>query len=91
MHDCLDADTCATSFPAAIASASSFNDSLFSAIGEAIATEGRAITNYIAAAKPDSGDRGHTICWSPNLNPFRWAPRPCILGQYQPCDEPDLV
>ena len=71
VHDCLDDDTCATSFPAAIASASSFNDTLFSAIGTAIATEGRAITNYVAATKNAKNDRGHSICWSPNINPFR--------------------
>lgn len=74
VHDCLDDETCATSFPAAIASASSFNDTLFSAIGAAISIEGRAITNYIAAEKNPNGDKGHSICWSPNINPFRWSP-----------------
>ena len=51
------------SFPAAISTAASFNDSLFFAVGKAVGTEGRALGNVGAAD-------GWTF-WSPNVNIFR--------------------
>ena len=42
VSDCLDNETCPTIFPDGLASASSFNDTLFEAIGRAISVEGRS-------------------------------------------------
>ena len=69
VSDCLDNDTCPTIFPDALASASSFNDSLFEAIGRQISIEGRAVDNIAAAGPRDahgqySGPlKPHGICW----------------------------
>ena len=69
VSDCLDNDTCPTIFPDALASASSFNDSLFEAIGRQISIEGRAVDNIAAASPRDahgqySGPlKPHGICW----------------------------
>jgi hypothetical protein len=52
----------ATSFPQVILTASSFNISLFHAIGSAISTEARAFNNQ--------GHAGNTF-WTPNINIFR--------------------
>lgn len=85
--DCIDNNTCPTIFPDGLASASSFNDTLFEAIGRAISIEGRAITN-VGAARPELGLKGHTICWSPDINPFRhplWG-----RGQEVPGEDPLL-
>lgn len=80
----MDNETCATTFPDGLASASSFNDTLFEAIGRAIATEGRAVNNIVAAGQTNSEGptdetlKAHTICWSPDINPFRhplWVSR----------------
>ena len=54
---------CPTSFPAAISTAAAFNTSLFRAVGEAIGTEARALSNVGAAD-------GWTF-WSPNVNIYR--------------------
>ena len=88
--DCIDNNTCPTIFPDALASASSFNDSLFTAIGRAIGTEGRAITNVASTESADKAHnlKPHTICWSPDLNPFRhplWG-----RGQEVPSEDPLL-
>ena len=73
--DCVDTETCATTFPDALATASAFNDTLVELIGKAISTEGRAVTNIARAAMGvGTGDfnlRPHLICWSPDINPFR--------------------
>ena len=53
---------CATSFPAAITTASSYNNSLTRAIGAAIGTEARVFSNL--------GYTGLTF-WTPNVNIFR--------------------
>ncbi|CAH9055689.1 unnamed protein product [Cuscuta europaea] len=52
----------ATSFPTVIATAASFNESLWKRIGEAVSTEARAMHNL--------GHAGLTF-WSPNINPVR--------------------
>ena len=88
--NCIDNNTCPTIFPDALASASSFNDTLFTAIGRAIGTEGRAITNVANADENDQAHnlKAHTICWSPDLNPFRhplWG-----RGQEVPSEDPLL-
>ncbi|KAJ4826621.1 hypothetical protein Tsubulata_002221 [Turnera subulata] len=73
----------ATSFPTVITSASSFNESLWLAIGQAISTEARAMYNL--------GRAGLTF-WSPNINVVR-DPRwgriletpgedPFVIGKY---------
>ena len=69
VSDCLDNETCPTIFPDALASASSFNDTLFEAIGRQISIEGRAVDNIAAAGPRDahgqySGPlKPHGICW----------------------------
>lgn len=88
VSDCIN-DTCLTIFPDALGSASSFNDTLFNAIGRAISIEGRAVDN-IATYYPtlDPKGRPHSICWSPDLNPFRhplWG-----RGQEVPSEDPLL-
>ncbi len=89
--DCVDDDTCTTLFPDALASASSFNDTLFQLIGKAISVEGRAVVNIAAQQKPSKGSpalKPHSICWSPNINPFRhplWG-----RGQEVPSEDPLL-
>ncbi|KAM3080833.1 hypothetical protein ACMFMF_002748 [Clarireedia jacksonii] len=52
----------ATSFPAPILSAASFDDALIQAIGNVVGKEGRAFGNY--------GFSGFDF-WAPNINPFR--------------------
>ena len=77
VSDCLDNNTCLTTFPAASSTASSFNDTLFEAVGAAIAFEGRAIDNIVRSRHGNTTEPGgrqlkpHTICWSPDINPFR--------------------
>jgi beta-D-xylosidase 4 len=57
-------DKCATSFPAAITTASAFNTTLIRSIGSAIGDEARAFSNYNMT--------GLTF-WTPNVNIFRGA------------------
>jgi len=67
----------ATSFPQVILTGSSFNNSLFNAIGSAISTEARAFNNQNHA--------GNTF-WTPNINIFRdprWG-----RGQETPGEDP---
>ena len=52
----------ATSFPQVITTASSWNTSLFHAIGQVVGTEARAFSNL--------GHAGLTF-WAPNVNIFR--------------------
>ncbi|VFQ76348.1 unnamed protein product [Cuscuta campestris] len=69
----------ATSFPAPILTAASFNKDLFQAIGKAVSTEARAMHNV--------GLAGLTF-WSPNVNIFRdprWG-----RGQETPGEDPTL-
>ena len=71
--DCIEG-SCPTIFPAALTTASAFNETLFEAVGAAISVEGRALTNLIARNKTGAvkgGTRSHTICWAPDINPFR--------------------
>ncbi len=60
----------ATMFPQAIGMAASFDEDMMQAIGDVIATEGRA--KYNEAAKHEDRDiyKGLTF-WSPNINIFR--------------------
>lgn len=70
----------ATSFPQVIVTAASFNKTLWSKIGAAIATEARAMYNY--------GQAGLTF-WAPTINLFRdprWG-----RGQESPGEDPMLV
>ncbi|XP_031280596.1 probable beta-D-xylosidase 6 [Pistacia vera] len=70
----------ATSFPQVIVTAASFNKTLWSKIGSAIATEARAMYNY--------GQAGLTF-WAPTVNLFRdprWG-----RGQESPGEDPMLV
>lgn len=70
----------ATSFPAVILSAASFNVSLWYEMGRAVSTEARAMYNV--------GLAGLTF-WCPNLNVFRdprWA-----RGQETPGEDPFVV
>ena len=70
---------CATSFPAAITTASAFNTTLMRAVGSAIGTEARAFANL--------GHTGLTF-WTPNVNIFRdprWG-----RGQETPGEDPTL-
>ena len=70
---------CPTTFPNALCTASSFNDTLFHAIGTAIATEGRAIDNIFSntniskmlGVSERSDANPHTVCWAPDINPLR--------------------
>ena len=68
---------CPTTFPNALCTASSFNDTLFHAVGTAIATEGRAIDNIysnlsrVVGAADRSDMKPHTVCWAPDINPLR--------------------
>mmetsp|Transcript_18126 Transcript_18126/g.43550 ORF Transcript_18126/g.43550 Transcript_18126/m.43550 type:complete len:739 (+) Transcript_18126:71-2287(+) len=69
----------ATSFPQVITTASSFNTTLFRAIGSAISTEARAFNNQ--------GHAGNTF-WTPNINIYRdprWG-----RGQETPGEDPVL-
>jgi beta-D-xylosidase 4 len=69
----------ATSFPQVIGTASSFNATLWAAIGAAVSTEARAFSNV--------GHAGLTF-WAPNLNIFRdprWG-----RGQETPGEDPLL-
>jgi beta-D-xylosidase 4 len=52
----------ATSFPAPILTAASFDTDLFQEVGRVVGTEGRAFGNY--------GFAGFDF-WAPNMNPFR--------------------
>ncbi|KAK8131324.1 glycoside hydrolase family 3 protein [Apiospora sp. TS-2023a] len=52
----------ATSFPAPILTAASFDDALMRAVGDVVGTEGRAFANH--------GFSGFNY-WAPNMNPFR--------------------
>ncbi|EFJ24353.1 hypothetical protein SELMODRAFT_101733 [Selaginella moellendorffii] len=70
----------ATSFPMPIATAASFNSTLFYSIGEAVSSEARALHNL--------GRAGLTF-WSPNVNIFRdprWG-----RGQETPGEDPLLA
>eukprot|EP00944_MAST-04C_sp_MAST-4C-sp1_P007923 g7923.t1 len=70
---------CATSFPHALLLGSSFNRSLWSHVGEAISTEGRALNNQ--------GNAGLAF-WAPDINLFRdprWG-----RGQETPGEDPFL-
>ncbi|CAM6103874.1 unnamed protein product [Calypogeia fissa] len=69
-----------TSFPQPILTAASFNKTLWTLIGEAISTEGRAMYNL--------GQSGLTY-WAPNINIFRdprWG-----RGQETPGEDPFLT
>lgn len=71
---------CPVSFPAAISTAASYNSSLFHAVGDAVGTEARALSNIGAAD-------GFTF-WSPNINIARdprWG-----RGQETPGEGSDL-
>ena len=63
VQSCVDgrgqASVCPTSFPSALGLGASFNESLFFAVGAAIATESRAL-------QPQGTNR-----WAPNVNLFR--------------------
>jgi len=89
--ECVDSETCATTFPNGLASASSFNNTLFELIGQAISTEGRAVDNIAKNNKDLGGSdelNAHQICWSPDINPFRhplWG-----RGQEVPSEDPLL-
>eukprot|EP01062_Namystynia_karyoxenos_P073291 TRINITY_DN70101_c0_g1_i1.p1 TRINITY_DN70101_c0_g1~~TRINITY_DN70101_c0_g1_i1.p1 ORF type:complete len:908 (+),score=307.11 TRINITY_DN70101_c0_g1_i1:79-2724(+) len=52
----------ATSFPQVILTSSTFNNTLFRAIGDAVGTEGRVFSNY--------NNAGNTF-WAPNINIYR--------------------
>ena len=70
----------ATSFPQVVTTSSSYNKSLFYAIGQAVGTEGRAFFNNQHA--------GLTF-WAPNVNIFRdprWG-----RGQETPGEDPTLT
>lgn len=58
---------CPTSFPSALGLGASFNESLFAAVGAAIATESRAL------------QPGGTNRWAPDVNLFRSLA--CVCGQ----------
>lgn len=60
---------CPTSFPQVITTASSWNTSLFKAIGTAIGREGRAFHNLQVRAFKGYA-MGLTV-WAPNVNIFR--------------------
>ncbi|KAK6916336.1 Glycoside hydrolase, family 3, N-terminal [Dillenia turbinata] len=71
---------CATSFPAVILSAASFNATLWHEMGQVVSTEARAMYNV--------GQSGLTF-WSPNVNVFRdprWG-----RGQETPGEDPLVV
>ena len=61
-----------TSFPSPINFAASFDDRLAFGLGNAIAIEARAFTN---------ANRGGVDVWTPNINPFRYAPHTALLHQ----------
>lgn len=70
----------ATSFPQVCTSAASFNTTLFSAIGDVVGREGRAMNNH--------GRAGLTF-WAPNINIYRdprWG-----RGQETPGEDPLLT
>ena len=70
----------ATSLPQVILTAASFNRTLFSAIGDVVGREGRAMNNY--------GHAGLTF-WTPNINIYRdprWG-----RGQETPGEDPFLT
>ena len=60
----------ATSFPQAVGMAAAFDDSLLRAVGDAVATEGRAKYNEYAKHNDRDIYKGLTF-WSPNVNIFR--------------------
>ena len=60
----------ATSFPQAIGMAAAFDEELLRAIGDAVATEGRAKYNEYAKHNDRDIYKGLTF-WSPNVNIFR--------------------
>lgn len=62
----------ATVYPQAIGLAATWDANLMGEIGDAIATEGRAVYNVAIARDPSGTDRYHGVnYWSPNINIFR--------------------
>lgn len=66
---CLPNGVCATSFPQVITTASSFNRSLFHAIGSAVGTEARAFNNLNQTGR--HGPVTGLTFWAPNVNIYR--------------------
>ena len=66
--------TCPSSFPAGITTGASFNKTLFRAIGVAVGTEARVMSNM--------GQASLTF-WTPNVNVFR-DPR-CVCAHVRAC------
>jgi hypothetical protein len=56
---------CATVFPQVIALGATWNRSLWTAVGEAVSTEARALYNQLV------GWHAGLFLWAPNINPFR--------------------
>ena len=81
-------DGLATSFPQIIGVASSYNHSLFQALGEVTGTEARGKNNGKASWPGDGGMYHGLTMWAPNVNIFRdprWG-----RGQETPGEDPTL-